>query len=134
MIQEWGSCVSPEGVATLNCIPIVIQNLVNALIIIAGVVCVFLIIWAGYKFVMSEGDPEKVSMARKTFVYALVGFLFILMSFFFLNVIAEFTGVEKLAPETGDRQCINGSVVKCPDGTQLCPEEITPDLNCDMFQ
>lgn len=100
MISEWGDCVR-NGVATIACIPVVIQNLVNALIIIAGVVCVFLIMWSGYKFIMSEGDPEKVSIARKTFIYALVGFLFILMSFFFLNVIAEFTGVGQLAPESG---------------------------------
>jgi len=93
-ITDWGNCVSPEGVATLGCIPVVIQNLVNALVIIAAIVAVFLIIYSGYKFVMSEGDPEKVSTARKTLLYAIAGFVFILLAFVFLNVIGQITGVK----------------------------------------
>src|SRR3972149_9702258 len=100
IISDWekSGCVSPEGVATLLCIPVVLQNVINALIVIAGIVSVFMIVWAGYKFVMSEGDPEKISMARKTLIYAIVGLIFIFLSFVFLNIIAEFTGVSQLAP------------------------------------
>ncbi|OGH15945.1 MAG: hypothetical protein A3C30_03855 [Candidatus Levybacteria bacterium RIFCSPHIGHO2_02_FULL_40_18] len=98
IISDWGSCVSPEGVATLSCIPVVLQNIINALIVIAGIVSVFMIIYAGYKYVMSEGDPEKISSARKTLVYALAGLIFIFLSFFFLNAISQITGVGQLAP------------------------------------
>ena len=99
-IENWeaSGCVK-DGVATIACIPVVIQNIVNALVIIAGVVAVFMIIFAGYKFVMSEGDPEKIASARKTLTYAIGGLIFIFMSFFFLNVIAEFTGVDQIAPK-----------------------------------
>ena len=99
IISDWGSCVSSEGVATLECIPVVVQNVINALIVIAGIVTLFMIVWAEYKFVMSEGDPEKISSARKTLIYAIVGLIFIFLSFVFLNVIAEFTGVSQLAPK-----------------------------------
>lgn len=99
VISDWGNCVSPEGVATLDCIPVVVQNVINALIVIAGIVAVFMIVWAGYKFVMSEGDSEKISSARKTLIYAIVGLIFIFLSFFFMQVISEFTGVKQLAPK-----------------------------------
>lgn len=107
LIKDWKSvsnCIFVEEktqaeVATLACIPVVIQNIVNSLVILAGVVFVFLIIISGYKFVMSEGDPEKVASARKTFIYALVGFIFILLSFVFLNIIGELTGVERISPQ-----------------------------------
>jgi len=98
--SAWGDC-APDGVASLTCIPIVMQNIVNFLVLFAGIIAVFLIVLSGYKFVMSEGDPEKVAMARKTFLYAIVGLVFILLAFFFINVIAEFTGVDRLAPGTG---------------------------------
>ena len=100
VISDWenSGCVK-DGVATLDCIPVVVQNVINALIVIAGIVAVFMIVWAGYKFVMSEGDSEKISSARKTLIYAIVGLIFIFLSFVFLNVIAEFTGVEQLAPK-----------------------------------
>ena len=107
LITDWKSvsnCIfvdekTKAEVATLACIPVVIQNIVNSLVILAGVVFVFLIIVSGYKFVMSEGDPEKVASARKTFIYALVGFIFILLSFLFLNVIGELTGVDRISPQ-----------------------------------
>ena len=97
-VSDLGNCVSPEGVATLACIPIVLQNIINVLVVVAGIVAVFLVIFSGYRFVMSEGDPEKISVARKTLTYAIFGLVFILLSFVILNAIAKFTGVEQLAP------------------------------------
>lgn len=96
--SEWGSCVK-GGVATLDCVPIVLQNIINFMVLFAGIVCVFLIVFSGYKFIMSEGDPEKVASARKTLTYAIAGFLFVLASFWLLNLIAVFTGVNRLAPQ-----------------------------------
>ncbi|MEK6847172.1 MAG: pilin [Nanoarchaeota archaeon] len=100
VITRWEDtgCIK-DGVATLDCIPVVVQNVINALVVIAGIVAVAMIIYAGYKFVMSEGDSEKISSARKTLIYAIVGLIFIFLSFVFLNVIAKFTGVESLAPK-----------------------------------
>lgn len=93
-------CVDQQtGVATLACIPIVLQNLINFMALFAGIVCVFLIVFAGYKFVMSEGDPEKIASARKTLTYAIGGFIFVLLSFVILNIIANFTVVDRLAPK-----------------------------------
>ncbi len=96
--QEWGKCAE-GGVARLSCIPIVLQNIINFLIIFAGIVAVFLIIYAGIKFIMSEGDPEKVSSARKTLIYAIAGFIFVLMSYVFVNLIGQFTGLQQLIPK-----------------------------------
>lgn len=88
-----------NDVATLACIPGVLQNIINFLVLFAGVVCVFLIIIAGYKIVTSEGDPEKMSSARKTLFYAIGGFLLVILSFVILNIIATYTGVESIAPK-----------------------------------
>ncbi len=98
IISDWGNCVR-DGVATLACIPIVLQNVINSGVVIAGIVAVFFIIFAGYKFVMSEGDTERITSARKTLIYAVVGLVFIFLSFVIINVIAKFTGVEQLAPK-----------------------------------
>ncbi|HVT01220.1 MAG TPA: hypothetical protein VHE53_03230 [Patescibacteria group bacterium] len=95
---DWGSCVK-DGVATLACIPIVLQNIINFLILFAGVICVFLIIYAGYKFVMSEGDPEKVGSARKTLTYAIAGLVFIILSFVIMAFVGKFLGVDQIVPK-----------------------------------
>jgi len=86
---SWNTCLSPEKVATLDCVPIILQNLITFLIGFAGVVSVLLIVWAGIRFVMSEGDKEKIVNARKTLTYALVGLLLVALAFvivtFFVN-------------------------------------------------
>ncbi len=97
--SDWSSCLSNGDVATLACVPIVLQNIINFLILFAGIVCVFLIVYAGIKLVTSEGDPEKISSARRTLFYAIGGFLLVLASFVILNTLGQFTGVNRLKPQ-----------------------------------
>lgn len=98
--QSWeaAGCLSKEGVATLGCIPVVLQNIINFLVIFAGTVCVLLIMYASFRLITLEGDPEKVATARKTLSYAIAGLLIVLVSFLLLNLISVFTGVKQLAP------------------------------------
>lgn len=99
IFSDWekSGCIQ-DGVATLACIPVVVQNVINGLIVLAGIVAVFMIVYAGYKFIRSEGEQERIVDARKTLTYAIAGLIFVFLSFFFLNAIARFTGVEQLAP------------------------------------
>ena len=82
--MEWTSCLEGD-VATLACIPIVIKNVIQWALIFAGVVALFLIIFAGFKFVTSKGDPQEVDNAKKTLTYAIIGLLLILFSFALVN-------------------------------------------------
>jgi len=97
--MDWNSCLE-EGVATLKCIPIVIKNVITWALIFAGVVAVIFVIYAGFKFVTSKGDPEQVNNAKKTLTYAIIGLLFILLSFAILNLIATVTGVDQITNPT----------------------------------
>ncbi len=84
---------SQGDIATLSCLPALFQNIITALLTFAGVVAIFLIIFSGYKFITSGGDPKAVEEARKTLTYAIIGLLVILFSFFILNLISYVTGV-----------------------------------------
>lgn len=55
----------------------VLQNIVTLLSVIAGIVAVFMIIFAGFKYVTSRGDASVVSSAKNTIVYVIVGLLFV---------------------------------------------------------
>lgn len=97
---EWpSSCldktVDPNaGVATLQCLPFVFQNVVNAALALGGVVAVFMILLSGYKYINSGGDPKQADSARNTLTYAIIGLILVLLSFFIVNVIAGLTGAE----------------------------------------
>src|SRR3989344_6158133 len=91
--MDWKNCLSPEGVATLNCIHVVFQNIVNWALIFAGVAALFFVIYAGIKYVTSGGEEEKIKSARETLTYALIGLVIIILSFAIINIISAITGV-----------------------------------------
>lgn len=112
----WENCVV-DGVATLQCVPQVFQNIVTAALIFAGVVALFFIIISGYKFLTSGGDPKQVDGARKTMMYAILGLILVLLSFAIVKFISITTGVDCIN-KFGFNQCdttTNSSSVDNPD-------------------
>lgn len=93
--QEWGTCLD-NGVATLRCIPVVINNVATFLIMFSAVVAVFLIIYAGIKFINSHGDPQAVEGAKKTMTYAIFGLIFVIFCFVILKFLSQITGVQEI--------------------------------------
>jgi len=95
---EWNDivpgCVTPEGVATIKCIPAVFQNILFALVLFAGIVAIILIIQAGAKFVLSSGDPKKIEEARNTLIYVLLGIIIIAAAYLLVSLVSFFTGVK----------------------------------------
>lgn len=71
-----------------------IWQLIMRLILIAqniGVfVCILLIVWAGYLYVTSAGNEEKIKQAQKTLIWALVGFGIIIIAGAVPRLIYEF--------------------------------------------
>jgi hypothetical protein len=97
LFKPWDSCLAGTGdtkAATLDCIPIVFENIVRAALIFAGIVALFFIIISGIKLLTSGGDPKAVDAAKKTLTYAIIGLVIILGSFFIISVIGYITGVE----------------------------------------
>jgi len=89
----WGDCIE-NGIATLRCVPIALSAIISWAMVLSGIVAVFLIVFSGLKFMTSGGDPEKVSGARKTMTFAVLGLILILLSFVALKVISNLTGVQ----------------------------------------
>lgn len=88
---DWSGCVQ-HGVATIQCIPTLLQNIVTDALAFAGAVALIFIIWAGVKLINSGGDAKQTGEARKILTYAILGLVLVLLSFFILRMIAYFTG------------------------------------------
>lgn len=91
--MDWDRCVTDKGVATMQCIPIVMQNLINTALVFSGTVALIFAIISGYQLIRSEGDTKKVQEAKGTLTYAILGLVVIFSSFFIINVVAFGTGV-----------------------------------------
>jgi hypothetical protein len=70
-------CTAPEGSPNTNTL---IETIINILSIIVGVIAVIMIIIAGFQYVTSGGDSSKISSAKNTIIYAVVGLVVVAFS------------------------------------------------------
>lgn len=97
---NWDACLSDPTKAaqapTLACIPQIIKVVINWSLIFAVIIALFLVIYSGIKLINSGGDPKSVDSARKMLTFALIGLIVVFLSFFIINLIADFTGVDAI--------------------------------------
>ncbi|PIP14700.1 hypothetical protein COW98_04150 [Candidatus Roizmanbacteria bacterium CG22_combo_CG10-13_8_21_14_all_35_9] len=86
-IQEWGDCVTPEGVPTLKCLEVVFGNILfmSSAFIILVLFIMFII--GAFRYLTSFGNAEKMKKAKGTLTYALVGFILFVSAFLILKII-----------------------------------------------
>jgi uncharacterized membrane protein len=103
--MDWSTCTANlldpttgkvvGSAATLGCIPLLIQAFINWALIAAGILAIFIVVFAGFKYINSGGDPKQADTARKTLMYAVVGLLVVFMSFFIVSAIGQIAGLNK---------------------------------------
>ncbi|HXE10002.1 MAG TPA: pilin [Verrucomicrobiae bacterium] len=94
----------------------IFQTVVTIMSIIVGIASVLVIIYAGMKYITSAGDSNKVSNAKSTLIYALVGLAVAGLAQFLIHFVlfqANQTGQPpKKSPSSGPSSFIQ---VKRPD-------------------
>ncbi len=69
-------CKTSSGVSVNS----LIRTIINILSFVVGVVAVIMVIIGGFNYVTSGGDSNKVSSAKNTIIYALVGLVIVALS------------------------------------------------------
>lgn len=57
-----------------------VTKIVRFIIIIAGIVSVFMMVYAGFVYITSGGDPKRTATAKNTIIYAAIGIVIALIS------------------------------------------------------
>lgn len=68
-----GAFTNPFAGAGINTVPDFIDKLIDILINLGAVVVVFFVIFAGFRFVIAQGNPEKIQNAKTILFYTLIG-------------------------------------------------------------
>jgi hypothetical protein len=71
------NCGQGAGQSRLNTF---ITRAVNIFTIIVGIVAVIMIIVGGFKFITSGGDSGRVTSAKQTIVYAIIGLIIVALA------------------------------------------------------
>lgn len=70
----------------------IIFTFLNLTLIIAILVALFFIGIGGINMIFSEGEKEKLKKGREQVTFAVLGLIFIFLSFFAINIISTFFG------------------------------------------
>lgn len=74
-----GTCAKPE-IRKLNDVWIVVLNLLEMLIQAAAYISAGFIVWGGFKYIKSQGDPGKISESKMAIINAIIGLVIALAS------------------------------------------------------
>ncbi len=72
-LPTWYQYVCGRDFVFPNDIPLVLLGIVSILLRIAGIVAIAYVVFGGVKYVVSQGEPDKVSEAKGTIINALIG-------------------------------------------------------------
>jgi len=56
-------------------------NVLNMVYAVVGAICVLIITFGGFKYVMSRGEPAELAKAKDTILYAVIGVVVVMFAF-----------------------------------------------------
>lgn len=81
---EWSG---KEGIASQNDLLSILTIIINVIVGVIGFVAVVMIVIGGIGFATSQGDAAKVTKARNTILYGVVGLVVALLAFAIVNFV-----------------------------------------------
>lgn len=82
------------GVPTIKGLETVFSNVISTAIALAGIVFLIMLLVGGFNYLTAGSEAPKAEAARKTITFAIIGFVFVVLSYLVLQLISRFTGVD----------------------------------------
>lgn len=70
-------------------IPAILLAVAEILLRIAGILAVVFVVYGGFQYLMSTGEPDKAKAARTTIINALVGLMIAILSTAIVNLVGN---------------------------------------------
>lgn len=90
-------------------------NIVSSAVYLAFIALFIMLIVAGIKYLTSGGEQKAIASAHQTATWAIIGLLFLAISWIVLQLLAVFTGMDYLTAFNAKTLCTIGGV-----GTNWC--------------
>ncbi|HPD44625.1 MAG TPA: hypothetical protein PK131_00365 [Candidatus Woesebacteria bacterium] len=91
--QTWSSRCAVDGVATIQGFECLFANILQFVVVGAGLVFFVMFIIAGYQLLFASGDPKKAAAASATITHAAIGLIGAICSVLILKLLQQFTGI-----------------------------------------
>ncbi len=84
----------------------VFTKFTNIALYIVGAVSVLMLIWGGLRYILSGGDSKKITDAKNTILYAIIGLVIAVLSFAIVHfVLNTIDSVSKPECDSSSEQC-----------------------------
>ena len=90
------TCVTADGVATLQGFECIFANILSIIIPLAGMAAFVTLIIGGFQYLASAGDPKQLQKATGTITAAVIGIAVILGIWFIFKLLNLITGLDLL--------------------------------------
>ncbi len=72
----------------------IVSRVLQFMLPLAGVALLFVLIWGGYDFMMSQGNAEKIKSAQAKITTGLIGFGLLVFSYLIVRLITAIFGLQ----------------------------------------
>ena len=66
-----------------------ISTVINIFSIVVGIIAVIMIVYGGFRYITSGGDTTKVTTARNTILYAIIGLIVVALAQFIVKFVLK---------------------------------------------
>ena len=81
-----------SGLAQEKTLPYLIVNVIQLMLLFAGIIAVLFIIVGGFWYITSAGNEEQSEKGRKALTNAIIGIIIIVMSYAIISVVQNTVG------------------------------------------
>lgn len=71
-------------------VPDIIRIVITAALSLIGAFTLLMLVWGGFQWLTSAGNPEKVTAGTQTMVWAIIGVMVVLASYVLLSTFLDF--------------------------------------------
>lgn len=102
-IQEGAEAARAEGMpAELIGDGGVINQFTNIVLYIVGFISVVMLIWGGIRYIISGGDSKKITDAKNTILYAILGLIIVFFAYAIVNFVLNAISAQT-TPESAEQ-------------------------------
>lgn len=102
-VQEGAEAARGEGMpAELVGDAGIFTRITSIALYVIGAVSVLMLIWGGLRYIISGGDSKKITDAKNTVLYAIIGLIISFLAYAIIRFVLNAIGAASTTPETDE--------------------------------
>lgn len=99
-VQEGADAARAEGMPTeLVGESGIIQRFTSIALYVIGAISVIMLIWGGLRYILSGGDNKKITDAKNTILYAIIGLIIAFLAYAIVRFVLSSIGAATYTPD-----------------------------------